>query len=729
MEELIGYIEHITYQNEDNGFTVARVKEPKISDLSCIVGTLPGLQPGETIRAHGTWMVDPAHGRQFKIDSYEIKTPTEIHGIEKYLSSGLIKGIGATYAKRIVKRFQFETLDIIENSPERLLTIPGIGKKRIELIKNSWHEQKSIRHVMIFLQQYGVSTTYAQKIFKTYGTSCIEKLKENPYRLSQDIFGIGFKIADKIAEKMGVAKNSSQRIEAGIEYVLLNLSSDGHVCFPLDEFIRAAQNILEVDEDKVQSSIENLEFSDRIIVAQIYDEGHKVSMIWLKSLYIKERGIAKELLRLRSSPCSLRDIDTDKALSWAQEQLSFTLSPMQREAIATSMQQKAHIITGGPGTGKSTITNAILMIANYLTKNILLAAPTGRAAKRMTEITGKESKTIHSLLEYNFANGGFKRKLDNPLPCDLIIVDEASMIDTSLMYSLLRAIPSHARIIFIGDIHQLPSVGAGNVLKDIIHSHRVPVTTLIDIFRQGEGSLITLNAQRINNGEFPILKSRKDADFFFFDVEDKEDVLDTIIHLVCSKIPKKFGFNPLNEIQVLAPMKRGVIGTENLNIVLQRTLNGKARGILKRGNKLCIGDKVMQIRNNYRKEVFNGDVGYITTIDEDMQKVNIDYDGRIIEYDFYDLNEIILAYACSIHKYQGSECPCVVMPVHTSHFKLLHRNLVYTGLTRGKKLVVIVGTKKAIAIALHHDEVQKRYTGLMQALFDMIGAGAPVTKK
>lgn len=716
MDEIFGYIERITFQNPENGYTVAQLKESKSKELICIVGSMPALQPGETIRGQGLWKQHLVFGRQFVIEKYKSEAPADIIGIRKYLGSGLVKGIGVKYAGRIVDAFGEDTLNIIDKYPERLLEVEGLGKKRVESIHSCWAQQKSIRDVMIFLQSNGVSPAYAQKVYKHYGNDSIKKVKENPYQLSRDINGIGFKSADKIAQAMGIAKDAPGRVDAGIEFALLDCSDEGHVCSPIAEFLKLSQDLLEVSQELIESRFQTLSEDNRIEIGEMVFEGAMTRFIWLKRLFLSEVGISRQLTRLRRSPCQLREIDTQKAIDWVQNTLNIKLAPNQQKAVSQALSEKVQIITGGPGTGKSTITKAILAITEKLTDKIMLAAPTGRAAKRMSEITGKKARTLHSLLEYDFKVGKFKKGLDSPLDCDLIVVDEASMIDTSLMYSILRAIPSHARVIFVGDINQLPSVGPGNVLKDMIDSRCLPVTTLTEIFRQAAGSRIITNAHRINSGTFPDISNVSDSDFFFMDVETPEDVLKNIVALVGQRLPKKYGFDPLNDIQVLAPMKRGIIGTENLNIVLQQHLNPKDNALLWSGKRFLPGDKVMQIRNDHKREVYNGDIGRIHSIDTVDQQVTVIFEEREVLYEYSDLDELVLAYATSVHKYQGSECPCIIMPIHTTHFKLLHRNLLYTGVTRGKKLVVLVGTKKAIFLAVKNDEVKRRHTGLCQAL-------------
>lgn len=716
MEALVGYIERITFQNPENGYTVAYLKVTSLKDLVCLVGCMPSIVPGMTIRCKGEWKNHLVHGRQFIINEYQIEAPADLAGIKKYLGSGLIKGIGPKYAERIVAKFGIETLNILDQFPDKLLDITGLGEKRLEKIKACWIEQNSIRDVMIFLQSVGISPTYAQKIFKYYGNQSISKVQQNPYILAKDVHGIGFKLADNIAKKMGIQHDSPQRIEAGIEFILGELSSNGHVCYPLEDFLKESAEKLEVDLEKIRDRLQLLRENQRIELLDLYDHHQVQTYIWSSALFIAETGIAREIKRLNEYKCNLREVDLAKALDWVQIKLKIHLADNQSLAVKNCLSQKLHIITGGPGTGKSTITNAILTISEKLTQKILLMAPTGRAAKRMSEITGKKASTIHSLLEYDFKKGGFKRNRENPLDCDLVIIDEASMIDTYLMYSLLKAIPPTCRVIFVGDIHQLPSVGPGNVLRDMISSQTITVTLLTEIYRQAAGSRIITNAHKINQGMFPDISNHTDSDFFFVDASTPEEVLKNIITLVSQRLPQKYGYNPLQDIQILTPMRKGLVGADNLNIVLQDCLNKQSSALYRAGKKLLVGDKVMQIRNNYKKEVYNGEVGLINAIDTEEQQVIVQVEDREILYDFSELDEILLAYAVSVHKYQGSQCPCIVMPIHTTHFTLLYRNLLYTAVTRGQKHVILIGSKKAIAIAVKNDEVKKRYTGLYQAL-------------
>lgn len=712
MEEIFGYIDSIVFSNEEKGFIIAKVKEPKKREVTTVIGTMPGVHVGETLRCQGNWKVHPKFGQQFEVKGFETEAPTDSAGIQRYLESGMIKGIGPAYAGRIVEKFGAETLDVIDSKPEKLLTVPGIGEKRIEMIMKCWEEQRHVRSVMIFLRGNGVSPSFAHKIFKKYGEESVAKMQENPYRIAQEIHGVGFKSADHIAQNLGMKRDAPERIQSGIQHVLWELASEGHVCYPKDGLVEACEKMLDVPHDRVLHEMHAL-LEQNLIVEE---EG----AVWIKPLFLSEVGIARELARLCGAPSALRQVDTEKALVWVQEKLRIRFAKEQQEGVGRAVNEKLLILTGGPGTGKSTITNAILRICEKLTKKILLAAPTGRAAKRMSEICHRKAFTIHSLLEMDFTKGGFKRGRENPLGCELLIVDEASMIDTYLMYSLLKAIPSTTRVVFVGDIDQLPSVGPGNVLRDMINSDVLGVVRLSEIFRQAKGSQIVTNAHKINKGEFPYLQG--DRDFRFIEGETPEDIQRILVRLVKHDLPE---FDVMKKVQILCPMKRGVIGTENLNQVLQDVLNPSSQPLIRMGRRFHKGDKVMQIRNNYQKEVFNGDVGFITEIDLSDQVLKVDFYGKSVPYEFAEFDEIVLAYAVSIHKYQGSECPCVIIPIHTTHFKLLYRNLLYTGITRGKRRVILVGSKKAIAIAVNTEEVQKRHTGLMHQIREFSGQCLP----
>ena len=718
MTIIYGFLERITYYNEENDFLVAKLQEKGKRDLTTIVGNLSGINAGESLKLSGRWVHNKKFGEQFQVETFEVTVPATVHGIKKYLGSGLIKGIGPVMAERIVKRFALETLDIIEKTPERLSEVDGIGPKRIAMITKAWEEQKEIKEIMIFLQGHGVSATYSAKIYKQYGNQSIGVVKENPYRLARDIHGIGFITADKIAQNIGIDPSSLIRAKAGVVYVLNQLTEDGHVYYPEADLIREAQEILKVGQETISRAITELSREREIFLEEIDKEGNQEA-VYLAPFYVAEVGIAQRLKGLKESSSSIRPIHQEKAIAWVQQRLNIELAEKQKEAVTLAASSKVLIITGGPGTGKTTIITAILKIFQQLKLRILLAAPTGRAAKRMSEATGWEAKTIHRLLEFSPQKRGFKKDQDDPLEADVIIIDETSMVDTLLMYNLLKAIPSQSHLILVGDVDQLPSVGPGNVLRDIIESGIFTVVRLTEIFRQAQESMIVVNAHRINQGEFPLLQvaDRKEAtDFYFIQEEDPEKVLSSLITLCSERIPKRFGFHPVKDIQILTPMHRGVIGVSNLNLELQKTLNSDPSGIIHGSRTFKLGDKVMQITNNYDKDVFNGDIGLISKINREDRELTIDFDGKPIIYDFSDLDEVVLAYAISVHKSQGSEYPAVVLPVMTQHYLLLQRNLIYTGITRAKKLVVLVGTKKTLAIAIKNNKPQERFTNLRKRL-------------
>jgi len=718
---LKGQIERITYTNEENGYSVLKLKVYGQKDLVNAVGTMMAPTPGEILDLEGEWSTHPKFGEQFKITQYRTEVPATVYGIQKYLGSGLIKGIGPVMAKRIVKKFGESTLEVIETSPEELVGVAGIGKKRIAMIKAAWEEQKEIREVMLFLQTHGVSSGYATKIFKQYGDQSISVVQENPYRLAMDIFGIGFVTADGIAEKLGFDKQCHIRAEAGIIYILHQLADEGHVYFPYEPLVQKCMEMLEIGRELITRAISSNVLAGRIVLEDLNSDPNKFlennKGVFLKKFHVSETGIAARIRRLLNAPKAIRAIDAEKALEWVQNRLDISLAQNQAEAIKEAAHSKVLVVTGGPGTGKTTIINAVLKIFSPLKIRIQLAAPTGRAAKRMSEATGHEAMTLHRLLEYSMAKGGFQKDPKHPLPCDLLIVDEASMIDTILMHHLLKAIPLGATFILVGDIHQLPSVGAGNVLKDIIASASIPVVALDRIFRQARESHIIVNAHRINSGQMPLYRNLKEkSDFFFIEQEDPEQVLNTILDLTSKRVPDYFGLDPMNDVQVLTPMHRGVVGAGNLNLALQNRLNPNTKGV-ERGNRVFrIGDKVMQIKNNYDKEVFNGDMGRILRVDPETREMIIAFEDRELPYDFSDLDEVILAYAVSVHKSQGSEYPAVIIPILIQHYILLQRNLIYTAVTRGKKLVILVGTRKALAIGIRNDKTLKRYTLLEKRL-------------
>jgi len=731
-EEIKGQIERITFFNEENNYTIAKMRVHGRTDTITVVGTLFSVTPGEVLRLSGYWDKHPRYGEQFKVITCESLLPATVKGIEKYLGSGMIKGIGPVMAKRLVSRFGDETLTVIEKDIGRLHEVDGIGEKRIEMIQKAWEEQKEIREVMIFLQGQGVSPAYAVKIYKQYGRDSIRVVEENPYRLAADIFGIGFITADKIAEKLGVPRDSKIRAEAGILYVLKELSDEGHVYYPHELLIKKGSEILGLEEEKIPPALDKLAQEGKAVIedrrpkdeacpasqSEARGRGTTEKAVYLAKYHISELGIVNKLKTILTFPRQLRLMNIDEVLEWVQRDLKIALSEKQVEAVKASVNSKAMIVTGGPGTGKTTIINAIMRIYRKMEQKVLLAAPTGRAAKRMTEATGYEAKTIHRLLEYSPGSNTFKKDETNPLDADMVIIDETSMVDTLLMYYFLKAVPSRATLILVGDVDQLPSVGPGNILKDIIDSRILTTVRLNEIFRQSRQSMIIVNAHRVNSGQMPISSQDEEHlhDFYFLNIDEPERILEKIIYLSKEGIPARFGYDPVNDIQVLTPMHKGVIGVSNLNQELQRELNPGQDELIRGGKALKIGDKVMQIRNNYDKDVYNGDIGRITKIDREIQELKVDYDGRLVSYEYSELDEIVLAYAISVHKSQGSEYPVVIMPVVTQHYMLLQRNLLYTGITRGKKLVVLIGTKRAMAIAIKNDKPQKRYTLLRERL-------------
>ena len=698
-------VEHITYQNPENGWSVMKVKVKDYKDLVTLTGSLLDVPVGSVLLCEGNWKVDARYGQQFVVESWQEVMPATIYGIEKYLGSGLVKGIGPVYAKAIVGRFGLETLDVIENDIERLLEVPRLGRKRVEKIRESWEKQKDIKEVMVFLQGYGVSTAYAAKIYRQYQKEAIKTVQENPYQLADDIWGIGFKTADGIASKMGYGNNDPRRCHSGILYTLNQLAEDGHVYAESEQLVTAAKELLQADEEPIRKAM-----ADMIEAKDLIQDDE---VIYLPPFYYAESGSAKRLTSLLVNDVS-DDIAAEPETAYGMKKSGIVYDEVQQAAINQAMESKIMVLTGGPGTGKTTTTQGIIEAFKARGKQILLAAPTGRAAKRMTEATGMEAKTIHRLLEYNPMDG-YKRNDENPLVGDVLIVDECSMIDIMLFYNLMKAIPANMRLILVGDIDQLPSVGAGNVLRDIIDSRQIPVVRLTRIFRQAQSSRIVMNAHAINTGHFPNISNGKQTDFFFIKAEDADSIPGLIVSLVRDRLSRAYGYNP-KDIQVLTPMQRGNTGAGNMNIELQSALNPNGDALTRGGYTFRRGDKVMQIRNNYDKNVFNGDIGFITAVDTNERTLSVVYDGRVVEYDVTELDEITLAYAITIHKSQGSEFPIVVMPVTMKHYVMLQRNLIYTGITRAKKICVLVGTTKALAYAIHNQTVSKRNTKLKERL-------------
>ena len=698
-------VERITYQNPENGYSVLKVKVKGYNDLVTLVGNLLEVPVGSVLLCRGEWKVDKRYGSQFVAATWEETMPATVYGIEKYLGSGLVKGIGPRFARAIVQRFGTETIDIIETEIERLYEVPNIGRKRVAKIRESWEKQKDIKNVMLFLQGYGVSTAYAAKIYREYGKESIEKVRENPYRLADDIWGIGFKTADGIAAKMGYEKEDPRRCRSGILYTLGQLSDEGHVYAGEEQLVKTAGQLLEAGETAIRDTLAGMLQAEDLILDK--------DAIYLPPFYHAECGTSRRLRDLaQSTGRSLFDGLFDPSSLTAETGIEY--DEVQLAAIRQAVTSKVMVLTGGPGTGKTTTTQGIIAALKKAGLRVLLAAPTGRAAKRMSEATGMEAKTIHRLLEYN-PQDGYKRNDENPLEGDALIVDECSMIDILLMNNLLKAVPVGMRLVLVGDIDQLPSVGAGNVLRDVIDSQRIPVVRLVRIFRQAQKSRIVMSAHAINRGKFPDTSNGRDTDFFFMKEEDPERAAESIVRLVKERLPRAYRESP-DRIQVLTPMQRGVVGAANLNLLLQQALNPSGPSLSRGGYTYRQGDRVMQQRNNYDKDVFNGDLGYIREVDTEERTLKVDFDGKWVEYDVTELDELTLAYATTIHKAQGSEYPIVVMPVLMTHFVMLQRNLIYTGITRAKKICVLLGAAKALAYAVRNVSVLKRNTRLKERL-------------
>ena len=713
-ETLSGLIERVTFHNPETGFCVLKVKVKSHKDLIVVVGACAVVTAGEWIEAGGIWIQDRQYGQQFKALTLRATPPTTLEGIEKYLGSGMIKGIGPVYASKLVKAFGEEVFAVIEEDSERLKDISGIGPHRREKIIAGWAAQKAIRDIMLFLHSHGISTARAVRIYKTYGDKAIELIRQNPYRLAQDIRGIGFVSADKIAMSLGIEKSSLIRCRSGISYALGKATDDGHCGLPTPILLKSCQELLEVEGSLISQALA-LELQQGNVVK---DTIKTTECIFLGSLYVSERGIAERLGILRKGPLPWPQIDADKAIEWVEEKHSIALSVTQKQALKQALQAKVMIITGGPGVGTTTLLRSLLKILRAKQVNILLAAPTGRAAKRLEETTGLEARTIHRLLEMNPIAGGFSKNDENPLDCDLVVVDEASMLDVPLFNALLKAIPPRAALFLVGDEDQLPSVGPGQVLADMIASKRLPCIQLTEVFRQAASSTIISVAHSINRGILPKLQGYGlDSDFFFLEANEPEEALNLIVDLTTRRLPQKLGLTPLNDIQILSPMARGMVGARTLNLELQKALNPpNEHSLQKFGWSFSIKDKVMQIQNNYQKEVYNGDIGIIKHIDKEEGEMVITFDGRDIVYDVNELDEIVLSYAMTIHKSQGSEYPAVIIPLMTQHYTMLQKNLVYTAITRGKILVIIVGQKKALAIAVKNNKAGRRWSMLEERL-------------
>src|SRR5919202_1260467 len=719
-EPLSGLVERVTFHNEENGFCVLRVRVRGRKELVTVVGHAAAISAGEFVQATGSWVNDRVHGVQFRADFLKATAPNTAEGIEKYLASGMIRGVGPAYAKKLVQAFGEGVFDVIEQSPQRLREVPGIGPWRAQRIQEGWAEQQVVREIMLFLHSHGVGTARAVRIYKVSGPEAVRVVSENPYRLARDIRGIGFKTADKLAASLGIERMALMRVRAGISHALAEAMEEGHCSLPVEEAMRATAELLEIPRDLVETALE-LELAAGDVVA---DDIEGERCIFLAGLYGAEKAIAQRLRILAAGAPPWPAIDAEKAVPWVEARTGVRLADSQRTALRLALAAKLLVVTGGPGVGKTTLVNSVLQVLRAKGVAIALAAPTGRAAKRLAESTGLEAKTIHRLLEVDRANGGFRRGFDAPLDCDLVVVDETSMVDVMLMHALLKAVPDRAALLLVGDVDQLPSVGPGQVLADVIESGAVPVVRLTEIFRQAAESRIVVNAHRINRGEMPDLVPQEGSDFYFVEAADAPEGLRKLLALVRERIPRRFGLDA-RDVQVLCPMNWGGLGARALNLELQKALNppGEAR-VERFGWVFGPGDKVMQIENDYEKEVCNGDLGIVARIDAEDGELVIDFDGREVAYAFGELDQVVLAYATTIHKSQGSEYPAVVIPLTTQHYTMLQRNLVYTGVTRGRKLVVLVGQRKALAIAVKGQQTRRRWSKLREWLANKANPGS-----
>jgi len=710
LQRMEGTVESITFSSESGDYVVARFTANGSSEKGTIVGAMPSLRPGEHMRLEGQWTTHKKFGRQFKVERYEVLVPTSIPGLIKYLGSGLIRGIGPKFAERIVKTFGAKALEIIENEPERLRAVPGIGPKKLEKLIIDWKKHAARREAMIFLEGLGLGPGFSARVAEAYGSSTILVVKENPYRMASDVSGIGFRTADAVARNMGFAADSPERAQAGVLFGLHELRDDGHSCYPWEQLVVEVERLLGVDALIIENAISSLEKQNMVVVDQSFDD----MPVYLRSLHEDEMSVTQRLLLLAGGCSPLGSIKVDAAIEWVQERQNIDLAESQMRALADVLQSKLTVITGGPGVGKTTIVNCIIPILRAKKLRVALAAPTGRAAKRLSEATGWQASTIHRLLKFNPRDASFGYNESTPLEADAVIVDEASMIDINLMHHLLAAIPPRAMLVLVGDVDQLPPVGPGDTLREIIGSRIVRVARLEEVFRQARRSMIIVNAHRVNHGEMPLTHPDPEMlpDFYMVKENDTDNVPEVIRKLIVERIPERFHANPMDDVQVLTPMHRGVVGAANLNLLMQQWLNPAGVEVQRGQRTFRTNDKVMQISNNYDKEVFNGDIGRIERINRVDQTAMLRFDNRHVEYDFDELGQLVHAYAISVHKSQGSEYPIVIVPVVTQHYVMLQRNLLYTAITRGRKLVVLVGTMKAVARAVRNDAVRARHTHL-----------------
>jgi exodeoxyribonuclease V alpha subunit len=717
-EALAGLVERVTYHNAENGFCVLRVKARGHKELVTVVGHAATISAGEWVQLSGTWVTDRTHGLQFRAGFLKASPPTTLEGMERYLGSGMIRGIGPVYARKLVRAFGEAVFDLIEAEPGRLREVTGIGPKRASRIIAGWAEQKVIREIMLFLHAHGVGTSRAVRIYKTYGAEAVQVISENPYRLARDIRGIGFRTADLVARKLGIEPTAMIRVRAGISFALAEATGEGHCGLPVGELTSQTTALIEVLPVLIETALER-ELEAGEVVADTL-EGERC--VFLAGLYRAEQAIAERLQALSQGQPPWPRIDAERAIPWVEGKTALTLAPSQREALGLALRSKLLVITGGPGVGKTTLVNSILTVLRAKGVEVALCAPTGRAAKRLSDSTGLEARTIHRLLETDPKTGGFKRSEERPLACHLLVVDETSMVDVPLMRALLKALPDEAALLLVGDVDQLPSVGPGQVLADIIEAGTLPVVRLTEVFRQATQSQVIVNAHRINQGQMPELRQGEGSDFYFVEASDPEEGVRKLLTVVRERIPARFGLDPVRDIQVLCPMNRGGLGARSLNIELQAALNPPGELRVERfGWTFCPGDKVMQLANDYDREVYNGDLGVISGIDMEEGELTVRFEGREVAYGFGELDELVLAYATTIHKAQGSEYPAVVIPLTTQHYAMLARNLLYTGVTRGKRLVVLVGQRRALAIAVRNRNTRRRWSKLREWMTGSLG--------